>query len=447
MRAINVIVIVLAAAFLAAGCTSVYYVEPDTPPPSGSQRYPGGSTYTGPPKVGIGKPDYMHYIYDFDVYYIPSIKYEIFYTNGLWYFRYNSAWYWGNNHNGPWTIVSARRLPRGLAKLPDRYRSSRYKMRRVPYGYWKKEPPGQAKKRYKKPPVLGIARPGLVIYLPSFGIYYIPDSRFEVFFIAGNWYRFYENRWYASTIYKGPWDSVSDRDLPRELKKLPRNYRDRKHRAEKVPYGHWNRRVPDRIGKKYDDDRHDNRRRDRDDDDRDDRRRDWDDDDDRGDRRRDWDDDDDRDDRRRDWDDDDDRDDRRSGKDKNKDKDRDWQRDKRMKDTTSPPPPVQKDRDRRDRQPPPGLSSYSYSRPKLMYHIPSMGVYYVPKVKEDIFYYERQWYTRVGDSWYSGTGYNGPWQGLSYRQVPGALKNVPVDYRARKDQLDTKIVPYEHWRR
>lgn len=427
MRALTRFTFVLALAFTTAGCaTTAYYPQPGPPP--GQARRPVA------PTVRINRPADMFFLADFDVYYVPDARYEIFYTNGRWYFHYGQAWYWGAGYNGPWTWISVQRLPSGLARLPGRYRGSDYRARRVPYGYWKKvppgkvkkwknTPPGQAKKRYP-PPVLTIPRPGTLYFMPSFGIYYMPDSRLQIFFYGGFWYRQYEGHWYRGREYRGPWNELYDRDLPRTFRDLPRDYRSRKYRADKVPYGHWKKRRDDDRDRRWDRDRDR-----RDDDDR------WDDDHGR--------------DRY-----DDDRDGDRRGDDDDKDRDRGRGRGKGRKGPgkrVPPPPPVVTPPPARPgpgpggSDVPPAINAYRYNQPRIMYRLPSFGVYYIPKVRDDIFYFEGRWYTRARGAWYVGEGFNGPWTGLRNRKVPKQLQNLPTDFKARKDELGTKVVPYGYW--
>ncbi len=47
--------------------------------------------------------------------------------------------------------------------------------------------------------------------------------------------------------HRGPWTHVLVGKVPRNLRKLPRNYRGRRHEYQRVPYGYWNQK-PGKIG-------------------------------------------------------------------------------------------------------------------------------------------------------------------------------------------------------
>jgi hypothetical protein len=80
--------------------------------------------------------------------------------------------------------------------------------------------------------------------------------------------------------------------------------------------------------------------------------------------------------------------------------------------------------------------------------IPNSLVYYAPGVKAELFFFRGSWYTRSGDRWYRGSSYEGPWEGVARRHVPGEFVRLPRNYRTV--YVKEKHVPYgqlkKHWR-
>ena len=399
MRRTTVSVIILVLLAFTAACT-IQYTQPVPARPSARA-----------PRVTIVRPVNMYYMDSYGVYYIPDISYEVFFTNGLWYFRYQNNWHWGRDHNGPWTLIAVNKVPPGLRKLPRDYRNRWKKHKRVPYGYWNRKPsrarkPAQPSKAL---PALKIREPGTLFLLTGFNIYYAPDSNFEIFFHLGSWYRLYDGYWYSSGAYNGIWQYQPEPNLPPGLRELPRDYRDRRHKADRVPYGHWKKRKHD-DSKKY-----------------------------------------------------------RAEKPKStvvakvkppvkrerQEKgqqievtDRDWVEERRPKVKAEVKPEVKKGDDRRDkkvRKPAakPPVSIQPVSRPAQLYFIKSSGVYFIPDIKQEVFYHKGSWFNRQKGKWYSGDSFNGPWIVLDPRGVPDDLKKLPKNYRSKK--FKKEMVPYDHW--
>jgi hypothetical protein len=57
----------------------------------------------------------------------------------------------------------------------------------------------------------------------------------------------HRSEWYWGGSHRGPWAHVLVGKIPRNLRKLPRNYRSRRHEYQRVPYGYWNQQ-PGKIG-------------------------------------------------------------------------------------------------------------------------------------------------------------------------------------------------------
>jgi hypothetical protein len=63
--------------------------------------------------------------------------------------------------------------------------------------------------------------------------------------------------------------------------------------------------------------------------------------------------------------------------------------------------------------------------------VPGYPVYYAPRVDGNLFFYDGMYWSLVGDRWYAGTWYNGPWNIVAPEAVPLFLLRVPVRYYRR----------------
>lgn len=84
-------------------------------------------------------------------------------------------------------------------------------------------------------------------------------------------------------------------------------------------------------------------------------------------------------------------------------------------------------------------------QPPEMVVIPSSNVYFAPSVSVDLFFYDNRWWTRRGDRWYRGNGYNGPWKSVGRRYVPAPVYRVPANYRSA--YAHERRIPYGHWKK
>ncbi|UCF88927.1 MAG: hypothetical protein JSV70_01335 [bacterium] len=95
------------------------------------------------------------------------------------------------------------------------------------------------------PRVVAVA-PEFLYVIPSFGVYFVPNISAEIFFVNGRWYYNARGVWYWGMSYTGPWTYIEIRQIPRQLRKQPRDKRDRyRHEYYRVPYGHWEKRRKD----------------------------------------------------------------------------------------------------------------------------------------------------------------------------------------------------------
>ena len=65
--------------------------------------------------------------------------------------------------------------------------------------------------------------------------------------------------------------------------------------------------------------------------------------------------------------------------------------------------------------------------PQLV-RVPGYPVYYAPGLRANFFFYDGLYWVLVGDDWYLGSWYNGPWQRVAPVSVPYYLLRVPVRY-------------------
>jgi hypothetical protein len=85
------------------------------------------------------------------------------------------------------------------------------------------------------------------------------------------------------------------------------------------------------------------------------------------------------------------------------------------------------------------------AEPAAVALIPGAGVYFVPGVEPDLFFFGGFWWSPRGDRWYRAGAYNGPWVVVKRRVVPVEVVRVPRDYRARYKKA--KHVPYGQWKK
>ena len=60
--------------------------------------------------------------------------------------------------------------------------------------------------------------------------------------------------------------------------------------------------------------------------------------------------------------------------------------------------------------------------------IPKSRVYYVPKLKYDLFRYGRYWYINNQGDWYRARSYRGPFTHLEFDRIPKSVTQVPAKY-------------------
>lgn len=89
------------------------------------------------------------------------------------------------------------------------------------------------------PPPIVVAEPPAVVLVPRTQVYYVPDPDIDVFFYGGYWWSPRGDRWYRAKAYNGPWRVIERRYVPRQVHRVPRDYRVRYEKERHIPYGQW----------------------------------------------------------------------------------------------------------------------------------------------------------------------------------------------------------------
>src|SRR5512140_241102 len=91
----------------------------------------------GPPVV-VAEPPHMVLVPRSRVYFSPEPDVAIFFYGGYWWSPRGDRWCRARAHNGPWSTIERRRVPRQVIGVPRDYRSRFDREKPVPYGQWKK---------------------------------------------------------------------------------------------------------------------------------------------------------------------------------------------------------------------------------------------------------------------------------------------------------------------
>ena len=73
------------------------------------------------------------------------------------------------------------------------------------------------------------------VRVPGYPVYYAPRVRSNVFFYDGLYWVYYDDRWYASTWYNGPWGLVAPDVVPVYILRVPVRY----YRAPPAYFSGW----------------------------------------------------------------------------------------------------------------------------------------------------------------------------------------------------------------
>lgn len=92
-----------------------------------------------------------------------------------------------------------------------------------------------------------------------------------------------------------------------------------------------------------------------------------------------------------------------------------------------------------------GPPPITVAEPPALVLVPATGVYFVPGISFDVFYYGGYWWSPRGERWYRARNYDGPWRGVSRSVVPGPVYRVPRDYR--EVYAHERHIPYGQWKK
>ncbi|MFA4844466.1 MAG: hypothetical protein WC632_05905 [Candidatus Margulisiibacteriota bacterium] len=84
------------------------------------------------------------------------------------------------------------------------------------------------------------------------------------------------------------------------------------------------------------------------------------------------------------------------------------------------------------------------SEPPAVVMMPQYGIYFVPGISFDVFFYNGYWWSPRGDRWYRSSQYRGPWGIVQRSYVPGYLFKVPKNYRAV--YKNESPINYKQWK-
>lgn len=74
------------------------------------------------------------------------------------------------------------------------------------------------------PPPRVFSTPANTVFLPRFGVYFVPGINYDLFFQNGYWWSPRGDNWYRSRQANGTWERVSLKNVPRHIYNVPRNY-------------------------------------------------------------------------------------------------------------------------------------------------------------------------------------------------------------------------------
>ena len=102
-----------------------------------------------------------------------------------------------------------------------------------------------------------------LVRVPNYPVYYAPQMDSNYFFYDGMYWVFYNDNWYASSWYNGPWAFVSPYEVPVFILQIPLRY----YRHPPPYFRGWHRDAPprwnDNWGRDWEQRRPDWNRRDR----------------------------------------------------------------------------------------------------------------------------------------------------------------------------------------
>ncbi|HSE46653.1 MAG TPA: hypothetical protein VLA89_15115, partial [Gemmatimonadales bacterium] len=86
-----------------------------------------------------------------------------------------------------------------------------------------------------------------LVPVPGYPVYYAPQVSANYFFYDGMYWVFWDDAWYASSWYNGPWWLVQPEFVPLFILRVPVRY----YRAPPVYFRHWHSHAPPRWGQHW----------------------------------------------------------------------------------------------------------------------------------------------------------------------------------------------------
>jgi hypothetical protein len=206
---------------------------------SASFRLQIGDRYRGPDLGFYDEPSVVSIPGRAGVYYVQGTDQDVYRYNNTWYMNYNGDWYRASSYRGPWTFVGYRSVPQTVYTVPANYRRSWSDYRDTHYDWARPDTYGGSSSyrstafgvslrigdRYRGPDLGFYDEPRLRPVRGAYGVYYVQDSRNDVYRYGNAWYMNYNGDWYRATSYRGPWVFVGYRSVPRQVYMVPTQYR------------------------------------------------------------------------------------------------------------------------------------------------------------------------------------------------------------------------------
>jgi hypothetical protein len=70
---------------------------------------------------------------------------------------------------------------------------------------------------FAPPPVYVVPAPPPVVVIPGSYVYFAPGLDVDILFYHGYWWRQYQERWYRSRTYNGPWGYIRGERVPHAI--------------------------------------------------------------------------------------------------------------------------------------------------------------------------------------------------------------------------------------
>jgi len=198
-----------------------------------------GDRYRGPDLGFYNEPDVVAVPGRTGVYYVQGSDNDVYRYNNTWYMNYNGDWYRASSYRGPFTFVGYRSVPQTVYTVPTSYRRTWSDYRDRNYDWSRSERYSGSTTvntasgsitlrigdRYRGPDLGFYNEPDAYPISGRPGVYYVRDSRNDVYRYGNNWYMNYNGDWYRASSYRGPWVFVSYRSVPRSIYTVPTQYR------------------------------------------------------------------------------------------------------------------------------------------------------------------------------------------------------------------------------